>query len=112
MRERVQQCMQRRDGMMLDTIAPRGSDAFGRQSNNIPSGSKDLDQHIGPVPRTRLLRSVAALVFMIPLLATFVGSASVTAQSSLTQALQTSVTARMRELRVPGAVVLVQDPDR
>jgi D-alanyl-D-alanine carboxypeptidase len=69
-----------------------------------------MEQHGGSLPRAHVLRSVAVLALAVPMLAAFVGSAPVAAQSSLAQTLQTAVTARMRELRVPGAVVLVQDP--
>jgi D-alanyl-D-alanine carboxypeptidase len=69
-----------------------------------------MGQHIGPLPRTHVLRSVTVLALMVPMLAPVVGSAPVAAQSSLTQTLQSAVTARMQELRVPGAVILVQDP--
>ncbi len=69
-----------------------------------------MEQHIGSRPRMHVFRPVTVLALLASLFAMVVGSAPVAAQSSLTQTLQSAVTARMRELRVPGAVIFVQDP--
>ena len=69
-----------------------------------------MEQYTGPLRRRHVRRSVAVLALVVPMFATVFISAPVAAQSPLTQTLQSAVTARMRELRVPGAVILVQDP--
>lgn len=72
-----------------------------------------MHQEIGSSPRACLYRSIAILALVAQVAVTLVGSSPVAAQTSpFFETLRTSLATRMQQLRVPGAVILIQDPQR